>query len=173
MWSLLDFRWLPLCFKMILSIIPTFPHDKSVVGLILNIVVLIILHRLHRLISCRIRTTLRFHLGVECKLVWFWVLRYHRLMDHLLLNQLINFFLILVLVYFVLRHRKGRDDLSLLGRSLLVSYHLAVRVHGQIRQMGHGVLLVVLGSGWGFWFTPVVGLFVISLLTTFRVIDVQ
>ena len=68
-------------------------------------------------------------------------------MDHLLLNQLINFFLILVLVYFVLRHRKGRDDLSLLGRSLLVSYHLAVRVHGQIRQMGHGVLLVVLGAG--------------------------
>ena len=54
---------------MILSIIPTFPHDKSVVGLILNIVVLIILHRLHRLISCRIPTTLRFHLGVECKLV--------------------------------------------------------------------------------------------------------
>jgi hypothetical protein len=120
---------------MILTVIPTFPHNKRVVALTLlvSVIVLVILHRLHRFLRCGIlilQTSQWFvnDLSIHCKFIR--VLRYHRLVDHLLFYQLIYFILILILVNFILGHRKGRDDLPLLRRSLLVSYHLAVRVHG-------------------------------------------
>lgn len=166
MWSLFILWVLPLRLKMVFSIIPALSHDERATIFSWSIIVLIVLHGVHWFLSYRVLMHAQgFHLPMHCELIW--VVWNHRLVDHFLLYDFIH--CLSFLINLVLGHCEGWNYLPLLRNSLI---RLAIRIDRQLRQMWHGVLLVILSPRWGLWFASIIWLFVVSLLPTLGVVDI-
>ena len=88
---------------MVLSVVSTFSHDKGVAVIRLIVIILVIDHGLHGLLSYRILLTKRLDLAVN---ELGGVIGDHGLVNHLLLDDVVNIFAAL-LVHLILGDCEG------------------------------------------------------------------